>query len=77
MLMKGAAIRQAIVRIRSIQSLTKLVRGLPGERDIVISGTGEEEIDEYFVIQRRIWKEKEEPWMVWGTTQESNIDMLR
>lgn len=75
MLTKGAAIRQAIVRIRSIQSLTKFVQGLPGEKDIIINGTGEKkEMDEYFVLQRRIWKEKEEPWMVWGTTQESNID---
>lgn len=39
-----------------------------------MTGTGEKkEMDEYFVIQRRIWKEKEEPWRVWGTTQESNI----
>lgn len=75
LLTKGAAIRQAIVRIRSIQSLTKFVRGRPGEKDIVINGTGEKkEMDEYFVLQRRIWKEKEEPWMVWGTTQESSID---
>ena len=77
LLTKGAAIRQVIVRIRSIQSLTKLVRGRPGERDTVVQGTGEKkEMDEYFVVQRRIWKEKEEPWMVWGTTQESNTDTI-
>ena len=76
LLTKGAAIRQAIVRIRSIQSLTKVLRGLPGEGDIVLDGTGEKrEMDEYFVIQRRIWKEIEEPWMVWGTTQECNSKM--
>jgi len=31
-------------------------------------------VDEYVVIQRRVMKGKEEPWMVWGTTQETSVD---
>lgn len=77
LLMKGTALRQAIVRIRSVQSLTKTTPGPPGGEDVTVKGTGvEKDMDEYFVVQRRIWKDNEEPWMVWGTTQESNIDKI-
>lgn len=79
MMDQALAIRQAIVRIRSIQSLTKTISGLDGEEDSVVKGTGKEiPTDEYLVIQRRIWKGREGPWIVWGTTQESNMtEILR
>lgn len=77
MLSKYLALRQVIVRIRSIQSLTKTVLGSSGKEDSVVIGTGKETpTDEYVVIQRRIWKEKEGPWIIWGTTQESDVDII-
>ena len=65
---KGAALRQAVVRLQSRQSLAKLDSN--GE---VVNGTGEiKQVKEYVVIQRRMWKGKEEPFMVWGTVEESD-----
>ncbi|MCJ1386789.1 hypothetical protein MMC17_009916 [Xylographa soralifera] len=67
-MVKGAALRQAIVTVHSRQSLTHLKAG-----EEMTSGTGEvKEVKEYVVVQRRMWKEHEEPWMVWGTTEESD-----
>lgn len=43
----------------------------------MVSGTGEmKEVIEYLVIQRRVMNGKEEPWMVWGTTQKSSVEEL-
>ena len=48
-----------------------------GRPDAPIKGTGEEkDVSEYLVLQRRIWKEVEEPWMVWGTTEETDPDVV-
>ena len=67
-MVKGAALRQAVVRLQSRQSLVKLDSN--GE---VVNGAGEvKQVKEYVVIQRRMWKEKEEPFMVWGTVEESD-----
>lgn len=74
MQVKGAGIRQVVVRIRSVQSLVRSVKGEPGARDTVVGASGEEKVmDEYLVVQRRIWKGQEEPWMVWGTSQPSKV----
>ncbi|MCJ1288461.1 hypothetical protein MMC26_007819, partial [Xylographa opegraphella] len=65
---KGAALRQAVVALHSRQSLANVKAG--GE---LTPDTGEvKEIKEYVVVQRRMWKEQEEPWMVWGTIEESD-----
>ena len=66
---KGAALRQAVVRLQSRQSLAKLTDN--GE---VMEGTGEiKQVKEYVVVQRRMWKAKEEKtWQVWGTISESD-----
>lgn len=49
----------------------------PGRPDALVQGTGEEkDISEYMVLQRRMWKEIEEPWMVWGTTEETDPDTV-
>ena len=69
---KGIALRQAVVRIQSRQSLARLKPN--GE---LIEGTGEEkDVREYVVVQRRMMKEKEEPWMVWGTVEESDWKLV-
>ena len=74
---KGAAVRQVIVRIRSMQSLVKGIKTVPPVKTKIIEGTDKAKVmNEYFVLQRRIWKGQEEPWMIWGTTSESNISKV-
>ena len=69
---KGAALRQAVVRIQSRQSLVKLDSAVEAE-DALVHGRGtEKDVQEYVVLQKRMWNEQEGPWMVWGTTEESN-----
>ena len=74
---KGAAMRQAVVRIQSRQSLAKITEVGPDGREKMAKGTGQEkEIREYVVLQRRIWKGVEEPWIVWGTTEETSLSQI-
>ncbi|KAL8914146.1 MAG: hypothetical protein Q9171_001141 [Xanthocarpia ochracea] len=74
---KGSAIRQVVVRLRSRQSLARLVSMGPGRPDALLQGTGDEKpVSEYLVLQRRMWKEVEEPWMIWGTTDETDPDTV-
>nr|AVI60843.1 Mitochondrial inner membrane protein Mba1 [Morchella crassipes] len=59
--------RQAVVRIHSLQSLSKfnaqgkLVEGEP------------KEVVEYLVIEKNYHMGKESPWYVWGTTEETTM----
>ncbi len=63
------------MRIRSKQSLAKIIPATKGQRELVVEGTDlDKQVNEYVVIQRRIMKGKEDPWMVWGTTQETSVD---
>ena len=63
--------RQAVVRIRSRQSLTRYKDGQ------VVAGSGQEkDVQEYVVIQKRLWKGKEEGWLVWGTMEETTMEKL-
>ena len=73
--MKGAALRQVVVRIRSIQSLVRTVEDKEsGKKDTLINGFRQEkQMDEYVVVQRRIWKGQEEPWMIWGTSRAAKV----
>ena len=65
---KDAALRQAVVRIKSRQSLEKLTPS--GE---VVPGTGEvQDKVEYIVLQRNTWNKKPGPWLIWGTVGESD-----
>ncbi|KAL8810598.1 MAG: hypothetical protein Q9200_002444 [Gallowayella weberi] len=74
---KGSALRQVVIRMRSRQSLARLVSRGPGRLEALVQGTGEEKpVSEYLVLQRRMWKEVEEPWMVWGTTEETEPDTV-
>lgn len=68
---EGAGLRQAVVRIRSRQSLTRFREGR------VLEGSGQErDVMEYVVIQKRMWKGREEGWLVWGTTEETTVEKL-
>ncbi|MCJ1235962.1 hypothetical protein MMC14_003938 [Varicellaria rhodocarpa] len=67
-MVEGAALRQAVVRLESRQSLARM-----RQDGSVVEGTGEEKvIREYLVVQRRMWHRLEEPWMVWGTVEETD-----
>jgi protein MBA1 len=68
----GMAIRQAVVRISSLQRLTRYRPD--GE---AIPGTGQEKkVKEYLVIQKRMLGGKEADWHVWGTTEETTFEKL-
>lgn len=72
---KGSGLRQVVVRLQSSQSLARITSRGNADRELPTNGHGKEkQIQEYLVLQRRIWKEKEEPWMIWGTTEESSLD---
>lgn len=70
---KGAALRQVVVRLRSRQSLARLVSSGKNKPEEIVKGTGDEkEVSEYLVLQRRVMKNQEGPWMIWGTTEETD-----
>lgn len=52
--------------------------GSTSQEDLVISShPGEEkEVTEYVVIQRRMWNGKEEPWILWGLTEETPLEAV-
>lgn len=65
-------LRQVVVRLRSKQSLRKLIRS--GKEDKAVTGTGiPKDITEYLVIQLRMIKGQEAYWKVWGTMDESDV----
>ena len=66
-----SAIRQHVVKIRSVQSLDPQVNmgKTPLENDYVAGN--KKRMVEYLVLQKRIIKSKEGPWLVWGTVQET------
>jgi protein MBA1 len=63
---EGLGIRQAIVRIRSRQSLQRSSQKAAGFEPVV------QDKEEYIVIQKRMFEKMEGPWMVWGTVEESD-----
>ncbi|KAF8477458.1 hypothetical protein BDZ91DRAFT_709291 [Kalaharituber pfeilii] len=68
----GISFRQAVVKIRSLQSIHQFdSRGKP------VPGTGNTQpVVEYVVLQKRKTKEEEGPWIIWGTTEETPLDLL-
>ncbi|KAK8202051.1 hypothetical protein M8818_005576 [Zalaria obscura] len=84
---KQTGITQAVVRIRSEQSLrrVKRVRAADGKVLEVLEegsvmgandGSKGKEVVEYFVIQRMIRNGVWGDWMIWGTTQESTVESV-
>ena len=56
------------------QSLAKLKGDLNGKPDTIVEGTGEEkDIREYLVLQKRVLKGQETDWVIWGTTDETDV----
>ena len=71
---KDSAIMQVVLRLKSIQSLQKIIKGTGGKEDTIVDGPGKKELVEFMVLQKMILEGHEEPWMVWGTTQESKAE---
>jgi len=68
----GAGMRQAVVRICSTQRLTRY-----RPDGTMVPGSGKEkDVQEYVVIQKKLFQGKEEDWMVWGTTEETRLEEL-
>lgn len=64
----GNALRQAVVRIRSTQKLSRAVGGR------LVEGSGrEKDVVEYVVLQCRFEKWAPQEWRVWGTTMETSL----
>ena len=65
---ENAGLRQAVVKLKSRQSLEKVDstgNSIPGTEQV-------QEKAEYIVVQRKLWEGREGDWMVWGTTEESD-----
>lgn len=87
-LIDASGFRQHVVRIQSVQSLdwrevdadadADGVGGVEGDREGRKGGEGEfvsgekKSMVEYLVLQRRVLKGKEGPWLLWGTVQETD-----
>lgn len=56
----GPALYQVIVKIKSVQSLDREHKN--GQNMV-----------EYLVLQRKMWKRKEDDWKIWGTVEESQV----
>lgn len=68
-------IRQVIVRIKSVQSIATYLPKRRGEEERVEGGE-EKNMVEYLVLQKRILKGEEGPWLVWGTVEETDPDEI-
>jgi protein MBA1 len=75
---KQTTIQQVCVRMQSLQSLKKVKRVKQGKETIEVLEEGSsaepKEVVEYLVVQRLCKRGKMGPWMVWGTTTESNAE---
>ena len=75
-----SAIYQVVVRIKSMQSLGKILKGTGGKSDEIIDETKgvPKKVTEYVVLQKRILRGKEDQWKIWGMTEETKPeDVLR
>ena len=69
-------IRQAVVRIKSIQRLTRedSAEDVTDEKDPVKPQETERNVTEYIVIQKRVLHSVEEPWKFWGTVEPTKLE---
>ena len=74
--MEKSALMQVVVKLRSTQSLEKVIKGVHGKEDTILCNVEdrEKEFVEYMVLQKMIIHGAEKPWKVWGTTQESQVE---
>ena len=81
LIQEGSIMRQAVVRIRSVQRLDKGMKRTKKnkkgkEEDTAGAGGGGKMMDEYVVIQKNIFQGMEDDWMVWGTTKENDVSEI-
>ncbi|KAG9526432.1 hypothetical protein KCU89_g7733, partial [Aureobasidium melanogenum] len=73
---KQTTVQQVCVRIQSYQSLKKVRRVKQGNKTVEVpeegSSSAPRPVTEYLVVQRLCKRGKMGPWMVWGTTTESD-----
>jgi protein MBA1 len=73
---KQTTIQQVCVRMQSLQSLKKVRRVKQGNQTVEVLEEGSsaepKEVVEYLVVQRLCKRGNMGPWMVWGTTTESD-----
>ncbi len=71
--MDESGIYQVVVILKSMQSLERILKGTGEKSDVVIEETKGEpkKMMEYVVLQKRILRGKEEPWKIWGMTEET------
>ncbi|KAG9663334.1 hypothetical protein KCU95_g873, partial [Aureobasidium melanogenum] len=73
---KQTTIQQVCVRMQSYQSLQKVRRVRQGNKTVEVveegSSAAPRPVTEYLVVQRLCKRGKMGPWMVWGTTTESD-----
>lgn len=71
-----SVMRQAVVRIKSVQKLTR--DEIPSEdvdeKNLPDPEQTEKQVTEYVVIQKRVLRGIEEPWKFWGTTEETPLE---
>ena len=67
---------QVVVRLKSIQTLEKTVKGKDGKEFPMAkrSEIQQKELLEYMVLQKIILQRVEKPWMVWGTIPETKAE---
>ena len=61
----GSALYQVVVKIESLQSLERKPANGPA--------SGEKNMVEYLVMQKKILKGTEDDWKIWGTVEESQV----
>lgn len=73
---KQTTIQQVCVRMQSMQSLKKVRKVRQGNKTVEVMEEGSsaepKPVTEYLVVQRLCKRGKMGPWMVWGTTTESD-----
>lgn len=71
----ASSIRQAIVRMRTVQSFVPVYAG-EEEAEWVEGGPGQEirerEVSENVVIQKRILRGEDQGWKIWGTVPQTS-----
>ena len=69
-------IRQAVVRLQSVQRLTRedFAEENEVEQDALQPAETEKNVVEYVVIQKRVLRGVEEPWKFWGTTGPTKME---
>ena len=80
------SIQQAVVGIRSMQSLQRVkkirekggvIREVVEEGSVGAAGGEGRDVTEYFVIQRMQRRGKQGDWMIWGTTDAITLEDIQ